>query len=1216
MRSTLPIEVPPYFWTMRDKVVTGKKALFYRNRDPRLHMKNYLRPQTVALITLASGLAASVATWFFVGQQADREARAEFATRANLATNLVERRVQRYVDLLYGMEAFVSDRPDLSRREFYRYVYALQAARRFPGVQSLQLIRRVPAADREAFRQAVRQDRSLVSQGYPAFDIMPAGERDEYWVIDYVEPMTGNEPAFGLDLRTREATRIAMERARDTGLPVATGRYRLVQERGSSYGNVLYLPIFDAPPPRLLAERRERVRAWVNVVLRTDSIFEDTLASPFFAGLRLAIHDLGPAASETRVQPSEATAFYRSQPPGARAGTGPSILTMSPARDVELTVAGRIWLLQFDAAAPAASAWLRPLPMLSLGAGLSITLLLYAILRALARTRSEAVNSARQATRDLRGQMSFNQRLLEAIPYPVYFKDATGRYLGCNRTFETQLGITREKLVGLTPHDLMPREDADRLNADDQALLASGGIRTMETRVPRPSDGQPRDAIFSKATFFNADGQVAGIVGVIVDITDRKELEAKTKESHELLRAVIEASPVAIIARDVDLNITMWNAAAERLFGWSESEVLGQRPRFVPDRLQAEVAEQRVRAMRGETILLEETQRLHRDGHEVDVAMTIAPIRGPEGQVTGHMANITDLRPKKEAERALRESEERLRLAMEATQMGLWYWSLGDDAFTYSDGLGHLFGRPADAPHVDYRTLQVAIHPEDRALFHAAITHAIRAGNDLQIDFRVVWPDGSIHWLTNRGQVHRDASRRALRIVGVTLDITDRKLAEQRIAHMAHHDALTGLPNRALLHDRIRQAIAHAHRAGGQLAVMFIDLDRFKTINDSLGHPVGDRLLQGVASRILACLREGDTVSRLGGDEFVIVVPGLDEASDASHVAAKIQEALANAFHVQGHDLHVSASVGISLYPADGMDAETLMRNADTAMYHAKDSGRANYQFFTPHMNVAAQQRLNLESALRRAVENGEFELHYQPLFDLGSRTIAGAEALLRWQPPGRDRVPPGEFIVAAEETGLIVPIGEWVLREALRQVKPWSAGGRPLRVAVNVSANQLSRAGFAERLKRLFEETGVDPGRLELEITERVIVEGAGEARITLDQLAAIGVGIAIDDFGTGYSGLAYLKRFPIDTVKIDQSFVRDITVDPDDAAIVTAIVAMAQSLGIGVVAEGVETEEQAASLVRFGCRRAQGYLFARPMPARDFEALLANGGARVAAD
>jgi diguanylate cyclase (GGDEF)-like protein/PAS domain S-box-containing protein len=843
--------------------------------------------------------------------------------------------------------------------------------------------------------------------------------------------------------------------------------------------------------------------------------------------------------------------------------------------------------------------WFSPVALFILALGLGMSVLAGAVLFVLGRAGADALRLAERATGELRGQLSFTQQLIEAIPNPVFFKDRQGRYLGCNRAFEEFIGAPRASLVGKTVEDVATGEFAEVSTRADLELFAAAGSSTYETTFTYAKDGSRHEVLVNKATFYGPSGEVAGLVGVLVDITERKQLEAETRESHERLRAVIHASPLAIVARDLEGVIRMWNPAAERLFGWTEAEMLETDTSITPERLRADSRELRRRAEGGETLWLEETRRMRRDGREIDVSLSVAPIYGAEGVVIGTMMTLADISRRKIAEQALRESEEQLRLAMDAAQMGIWYWECETDRFLHSEGLSVLFGGRAADPMSHYRVFQQRLHAEDRELLEATMRHAIRRGTDFQIDYRVVWPDGSTHWLTNRGQIHRDANGRAQRVIGVAMDITDRKLAEQRIAHMAHHDALTGLPNRVLLRDRIQQAIAHAHREGAQLAVLFLDLDRFKTINDSLGHQLGDRLLQAVASRILVCVREGDTVARVGGDEFVIVIPGVSSSADASAVGAKVLEVLASAFHLAGNDLHVSGSVGISLYPSDGADAETLMRNADTAMYHAKDSGRGKLQFFTQHMNVAAQQRLTLENALRRALENAEFEVHYQPLFDLCDRSITGFEALLRWRAPDGELVLPGRFIAAAEESGLIVPIGEWVLREALTQAKAWQTAGRALMLSVNVSAHQLARPSFVEGLRRLLAETGIDPGLLELEVTEGVIVEGAGEAREALDQMAALGVGIAIDDFGTGYSGLAYLKRLPIDTVKIDQSFVRDITVDPDDAAIVTAIVAMASSLGVDVVAEGVETEEQLEALRRLACHRAQGYLLARPMNA-----------------
>ncbi|MEO7744090.1 MAG: EAL domain-containing protein [Usitatibacter sp.] len=1174
-------------------------------------MKSYLRPQSIAVVALVLGVAATVFAWFMVGRQVEGRVRSDFANTAQVAAGIVERGIQRYIDLLYGLEALVDYHADLDRDHFRSYVKALELGRRQPGVRALEFVRRVREADREDFVARVRADRTRVPEGYPAFQIRPPGTRDDYWVIEYLEPIAGNEAAFGLDIRTRGAGEAA-ERARDTGEPAITGRYRLVQETGSSYGLVLYLALYSGERPSTLQQRRESMKGLVAVVLRVEDTISAMLADRVAQGLRMRIHDRGPFGVRA-IDLSDDTVFYKTPGPW---GEAPSGIGEWRTRHVHtLPLAGRQWSIELETD-PLPSPWMGPMPLLVLGAGLVVSLLVFGMLRTLSRTRTEALALAREANRELRTQLSFTQQLIEAIPNPVFYKDAGGRYMGCNQAFEHYVGFPRDQIIGRTVMDILPTELADRSSRFDAQLIDTPGAQAYEGHFPGARSSKARDVIVNKATFFDPGGVVAGLVGVIVDITQRKQLEAETRDSNEKLRAVIHAAPLAIISRGRDRSIRMWNPSAERIFGWKESEVLGTTTSIVPERLREETERLRLRATAGETIWIEETQRIARDGRLIDVSMTIAPIHGADGSIDGTMVTIVDISRPKLAEAALRESEAQLRLAMEAAQLGMWHWDCDTDRFNYSEGLGVLFGRTRDSAMVDYRELQEVMHAGDRELFQATFRHALRQGTDFQVDYRVVWPDGSVHWISNRGQVHRGADGRGQRVIGVAMDITDRKVAEQRIAHMAHHDALTGLPNRVLLRDRIQQAIARAHRNSSQIAVLFIDLDRFKMINDSLGHQLGDRLLQSVASRILVCVREGDTVSRVGGDEFVIVIPEIEEASDASVVAGKILEVLGNAFYLQGNDLHVAASIGISLYPSDGADAETLMRNADTAMYHAKDSGRGNFQFFTQHMNVAAQQRLTLENALRRSIENREFELHYQPLFDLRDRSITGFEALLRWTPPGGAAVPPSEFIATAEESGLIVPIGEWVLQEALKQAKTWQSAGRPLTISVNVSARQLVRSNFVDRLRRLIQETGIDPHVVELEVTESVIIEGAGEARTALDEIAALGVGIAIDDFGTGYSGLAYLKRLPIDTVKIDQSFVRDLTIDPDDAAIVTAILAMAKGLGLDVVAEGVETEEQLAELERLGCRRAQGYLLARPMTAAAVRALLARAPHGVAGD
>ena len=436
--------------------------------------------------------------------------------------------------------------------------------------------------------------------------------------------------------------------------------------------------------------------------------------------------------------------------------------------------------------------------------------------------------------------------------------------------------------------------------------------------------------------------------------------------------------------------------------------------------------------------------------------------------------------------------------------------------------------------------------------------------------------------------------------IGVMRDITERKATEATITRLAHYDALTDLPNRRLVQDRIQQTVVWARRSGAQFAVMFLDLDKFKTINDTLGHDVGDQLLQMVAHRLTECLRAEDTVGRQGGDEFIVLLASLSAAEDAALVAQKILATLSAPFVINGQDLRTGASIGIAVYPQDGGDVETLLKNSDTAMYHAKEAGRSNCQFFTQAMNAAAAERLLLESNLRQAIERHELLLHYQPLVNIADGNIVATEALVRWNHPELGLVSPARFIPIAEDSGLIIPLGEWVLSQACHQLKQWREQGIALpRMVVNLSPRQFRQKHLVENFSRVLSETGVDPHWLGLEITETVIMENPELSIGILNELKALGIELSLDDFGTGYSSLGYLKRFPIDKLKIDQSFVRDITTDADDAAMVAAIIVMAHQLNIRVVAEGVETEAQLAFLREQGCDEYQGYYFSRPLSA-----------------
>jgi diguanylate cyclase (GGDEF)-like protein/PAS domain S-box-containing protein len=483
-----------------------------------------------------------------------------------------------------------------------------------------------------------------------------------------------------------------------------------------------------------------------------------------------------------------------------------------------------------------------------------------------------------------------------------------------------------------------------------------------------------------------------------------------------------------------------------------------------------------------------------------------------------------------------------------------------------------------------------------RALAHGELETSSREKRYLCKDGRRVWVKATV---TAMQPDAGDAS-----LVAVIEDISQRKQFEEELMHLARHDALTGLANRTLLLDRVSLAIAQARRSGNQVAMLFLDLDRFKTINDSLGHDAGDRVVIEVGRRLKQAVRDADTVARFGGDEFVVLLPELPTEDIAAGLAQKILNALFEPMLIHGHELAPACSIGISLYPRDGDNGKTLLKNADAALYQAKAMGRGNYQFYSEEMNARTLDRLTLESGLRHAVERGELQLKYQPQIDLADGAMLGAEALLRWHPAGQQLVMPDAFITIAEETGLIVPIGEWVLRTACAQQVAWRQAGLPdLRIAVNLSARQFRQPGLDAMVARVLAETGCPANRLELEITESVLMERPDSAAQTLQRLSDMGVQLAIDDFGTGYSSLSYLKRFPINALKIDRSFVRDIAAKSaasnDDGAIAAAVIALAHSMGLTVVAEGVETAQQRDFLRALRCDQAQGFYFSEPMSA-----------------
>jgi diguanylate cyclase (GGDEF)-like protein/PAS domain S-box-containing protein len=500
-----------------------------------------------------------------------------------------------------------------------------------------------------------------------------------------------------------------------------------------------------------------------------------------------------------------------------------------------------------------------------------------------------------------------------------------------------------------------------------------------------------------------------------------------------------------------------------------------------------------------------------------------------------------------------------------------------------------------------------ALHPDYRERFQAAWMAAVQKAQPLQMEMRLRRPDGKDTWVLAQASPVQGEQGNLTGYIGSITDISEIKAAETRIAYLAHHDALTELPNRVLARDRAEVAMAFADRSGEKVALLFLDLDHFKTVNDSLGHTTGDALLRAVSARLRSCVRDTDTISRQGGDEFLIVLPEVPDADAIAAVASKVLGSMSAPIVIEGQELATSVSAGIAVFPDDGNDFDTLLKKADTAMYHAKEAGRNTYRFYTEQMNVDAVEHLRIQAGLRRALDNGEFLLHYQPQFELATGKLVGAEALIRWDHPEMGLIAPARFIPIAETSGMIVAIGNWVLREACRQAAGWCDTGFPdVVVAVNLSAMQFKRGDLQQTIVGVLNETGLDPTRLELELTESILIGNTEMVLDTVRKLKAIGIKLSLDDFGTGYSSLSYLKRFPLDKLKIDQSFVRDMIKDGDNAAIVRAIIQLARSLNLRTIAEGVEDQAVVEHLRVLHCDEGQGYHFARPMPASEFQAFL----------
>ena len=794
--------------------------------------------------------------------------------------------------------------------------------------------------------------------------------------------------------------------------------------------------------------------------------------------------------------------------------------------------------------------------------------------------------------------------LVAGPPYICFYAacgifSPTGELLGALSVFDT---VSRE----IVAREL---EALKNLAALAQARLEARRER-LAVHVRAPSHDSAQPVVHLTTEFAQLEQLLEN------EIASRKAAEAMVRYEKDFSDAAIESLSGDFFMFEKSGRMARWNQQFASSTGHSKTDLLQMRALdFIGEKDRALVADAIRRIFEnGEEVALEAEMR-RKDGATFPYVFhgRAADIDG-QRYCIGHGRDITD---QKRAERDVTRAKERLDLALVGSGLAIWDWDLVGNQVFFSANWQALLGvRAIDGEGIVYRgdAVEAWNHPDDRAHFHAGLVAAAKGtADDFQCEFRAPGATEEWVWLQSKGKVtERDATGRALRMTGTTANITKRKSAEERVEFLATRDPLTGLPNRMLVNDRLEQGVANAARKRAGLAFMFIDLDRFKTINDSLGHDVGDELLKRVAARLSACVRASDTVARLGGDEFAVILenlPGngnLDVHQGAQQVAEKMIAALASPIMINTHHLTTSCSIGIGIYPTDGPDPKTLMKHADVAMYDAKAKGRNNYQFFSHALNARAQERLSIENYLRLALRRDELLLHYQPRVSFKTGQITGVEALIRWQHPRHGLLSPDKFIGVAEDSGLIVPMGEWVIERAFQQIAVWQKkSGRDIRLAVNISVGQMFDG---DRLVRALEQTAkatqLDLRTVELEITESMLLKNINDTAALLKQLGDMGLGLAIDDFGTGYSSLSYLKQLPVDSIKVDSSFVRDIGIDPNDEAIVRAIIAMTHSLKLNVIAEGVENEDQYRVLRDLQCDEYQGFFFSKALPPAEFEA------------
>jgi diguanylate cyclase (GGDEF)-like protein/PAS domain S-box-containing protein len=792
---------------------------------------------------------------------------------------------------------------------------------------------------------------------------------------------------------------------------------------------------------------------------------------------------------------------------------------------------------------------------------------------------------------------------LQAAANAIVLTDNQGTILRVNPAFTQVTGYSADEAIGKNPRLLKSGKQDAAFYASLWNTIAAGNIWHGEITNRRKNGGLYAEEM-TIAPVRSGAGAISHYVAIKQDITQRKLAEQALQDAEQKYRSIFENAGLGIFQTNLEGEFLSVNPAVARMVGYDSPEDFHDSVHCAAELcVDLKRYDQLLELVRTQNVVQDfEIEFKTKDGNKRAASLNVRATADREGSNFCLEGTVQDLTQRKQAEQAMRKAEQKYRGIFENAILGIFQSTPDGEFLSVNPALARIAGY--DSPEDFYKSVHSSAEIYVDLRRRDELRELIRTEKvvrDFEVEFKT--KDGGKRTTSINVGAMADREGTNFYLEGTVQDITKRKAAEARVQFLAYYDALTGLPNRTLFEDRLTQALANARRRGERVAVLWLDLDNFKTINDSLGHSVGDLLLKQVGERLQKYVRAQDTVAKVGGDEFVFALINPGHISRAAAAAERIRRAVAGEFEVQGHVLNVTCSIGISLFPYHGEDGETLIKNAAAAMHCAKENGRNNFRFFTRKLNARAVERLALQNSLRVALEKTEFFLVYQPQVEIATGRITGGEALLRWRHPELGLVAPGKFIPVAEDSGLIVPIGEWVLKTACAQARHWQELGLPaLPIAVNVSAVQLRQERFLPVIRRVLDETGLAPQYLELEITEGVLLSNAGKTLSMLQQLANMGLPLSIDDFGTGYSSLSYLKDLPVCKLKIDRSFIRAMTVNPRDAAITAAVISMGNSLNLKVIAEGVENEEQMSFLRAHHCDEIQGYYFSKPLEADDF--------------